>query len=88
MPLLPSLLDDYVHTIAVSLGNSVTLIRSFLKWSLARILDWNVAPVLNCPVFHIHGGRDFVLPVRYACPDTIVVRWWSRDLIDALTRGQ
>ncbi len=42
------------------------------KWSLARILDWNVAPVLNCPVFHIHGGRDFVLPVRYACPDTIV----------------
>ncbi len=42
------------------------------KWSLARILDWNVAPVLDCPVFHIHGDRDFVLPIRYTQPDTII----------------
>lgn len=40
------------------------------KWSLARILDWNVAPVLDCPVFHIHGDRDLVLPIRYTNPDT------------------
>jgi|688.fasta_scaffold548730_1 pimeloyl-ACP methyl ester carboxylesterase len=39
------------------------------KWSLARILDWNAAPVLDCPVFHIHGDRDFVLPIRYTNAD-------------------
>jgi pimeloyl-ACP methyl ester carboxylesterase len=42
------------------------------KWSLARILDWNAAPKISCPIFHIHGDRDFVLPVRYTNPDTVV----------------
>lgn len=39
------------------------------KWSLARILDWRVAPDLACPVFRIHGERDVVLPIKYICPD-------------------
>ncbi len=42
------------------------------KWSIARILDWNSTPVLDCPVFHIHGDRDLVLPIRYTKPDVIV----------------
>ncbi|EMI18239.1 hypothetical protein RMSM_04843 [Rhodopirellula maiorica SM1] len=42
------------------------------KWSLARILDWNTSPVVECPVFHIHGDRDRVLPMRYTQPDTVV----------------
>lgn len=42
------------------------------KWSIARILDWKVAPVLDCPVFHVHGDRDFILPLRYTRPDTII----------------
>lgn len=37
---------------------------TLFKWSLCRILDWNVAPVLDCPVFHIHCDRDLVLPIR------------------------
>jgi pimeloyl-ACP methyl ester carboxylesterase len=43
-----------------------------VTWSLARILDWNITPVLDCPVFHAHGDRDFVLPIRYTKPDTII----------------
>jgi pimeloyl-ACP methyl ester carboxylesterase len=43
------------------------------KWSLARILDWATAPHVDCPIFHIHGERDFVLPMRYTKPDAVVV---------------
>ena len=42
------------------------------KWSLARILDWTTAPDINCPIFHIHGDRDFVLPMRHTKPDAVV----------------
>jgi pimeloyl-ACP methyl ester carboxylesterase len=44
------------------------------KWSLARILDWNTTPNVDSPVFHIHGRRDFVLPMRYTKPDAVVDR--------------
>ena len=43
-----------------------------LKWSLMRILDWKTRPDPGCPVFHIHGQRDFVLPIRHTEPDTVV----------------
>ncbi|QDU97160.1 alpha/beta fold hydrolase [Lignipirellula cremea] len=33
-----------------------------LKWSLARMLDWETAPQLSCPVLRIHGDWDCVLP--------------------------
>ncbi|EMI45229.1 alpha/beta fold hydrolase [Rhodopirellula sp. SWK7] len=43
------------------------------KWSLARILDWRHKPEFDCPVFHIHGDRDWTLPIRYTQPDTVVI---------------
>ncbi len=43
-----------------------------LRWSLARVLDWQSAPAVDCPVRHIHGDRDWVLPMRYTQPDTVV----------------
>lgn len=43
-----------------------------LKWSLARILDWSATPELTCPVFHIHGDRDFISPIKQTRPDTII----------------
>lgn len=43
-----------------------------IKWSLARLLGWKTIPEVNCPVFHIHGKRDFVLPARYTTPDTLI----------------
>jgi len=42
------------------------------KWSLARILDWSSVPTVECPIFHIHGDQDFVLPVRYTEPTAVV----------------
>jgi pimeloyl-ACP methyl ester carboxylesterase len=42
------------------------------KWSLARILDWDSTPAVDCPVFRIHGDRDFILPIRGKKPDTVV----------------
>ncbi|TWU17884.1 Alpha/beta hydrolase family protein [Allorhodopirellula heiligendammensis] len=42
------------------------------KWSLRRILDWSVAPTVSCPIFHLHGDRDWTLPLRYTDPDKIV----------------
>lgn len=42
------------------------------KWSLARVLDWDSTPDVGCPVFHVHGDRDCVLPIRYTQPDTVV----------------
>ncbi|EMI27328.1 alpha/beta fold hydrolase [Rhodopirellula europaea] len=43
------------------------------KWSLSRILDWSSAPVPSCPVYHLHGDRDWTLPVKYTDPDKVVV---------------
>lgn len=42
------------------------------KWSLSRLLDWTTAPKVTCPVFHIHGDRDRILPLRYTTSNTIV----------------
>jgi pimeloyl-ACP methyl ester carboxylesterase len=43
-----------------------------IKWSLSRVLDWKTVPQVDCPVFHIHGRRDFVLPARYTLPDQLI----------------
>ncbi|TWU36510.1 Alpha/beta hydrolase family protein [Novipirellula aureliae] len=42
------------------------------KWSLSRILDWDSTPQFDCPIFHIHGDRDMVLPIRHTTPTQIV----------------
>ncbi|KLU07606.1 hypothetical protein RISK_000684 [Rhodopirellula islandica] len=42
------------------------------RWSLSRLLDWSSTPAVSCPVFHLHGDRDWTLPLRYTDPDKIV----------------
>jgi len=42
------------------------------KWSLSRILDWSSTPVPSCPIYHLHGDRDWTLPLKYTAPDTVV----------------
>ncbi len=42
------------------------------RWSLTQLLDWSSTPTVECPVFHIHGDCDFVLPMRYTQPDAVV----------------
>ena len=43
-----------------------------LKWSLQQILQWRSKPQLGCRLFHIHGDRDRVLPIRYTTATKVV----------------
>ncbi|HBO42856.1 MAG TPA: alpha/beta hydrolase [Planctomycetaceae bacterium] len=43
-----------------------------LRWSIRQILSWDERPRVECPVFHIHGDRDHVVPIGRTRPDTIV----------------
>lgn len=42
------------------------------KWSLSRILDWKSTPIVPCPVYHLHGDRDWTLPLQSTDPDMVV----------------
>jgi pimeloyl-ACP methyl ester carboxylesterase len=43
-----------------------------IVWSVEQLLGWRTCPEVNCPIFHIHGARDFVLPARLTRPDEII----------------
>jgi pimeloyl-ACP methyl ester carboxylesterase len=43
-----------------------------LKWSLEKILSWDVAPQVRVPVFHIHGDRDWILPLKNVSANRVV----------------
>lgn len=47
-----------------------TLMRQFrqaephlFRWSVEQLLAWREPPELTCPVYRIHGDRDWVLPL-------------------------
>ncbi len=42
------------------------------KWSLKQLLAWRNTPKLTCPIHQIHGGRDFILPLRHTDPVTML----------------
>jgi pimeloyl-ACP methyl ester carboxylesterase len=47
----------------------------FLKWGMTAILSWPGPPAgagPRCPVHHIHGGADPLLPPRFVKPDEII----------------
>jgi pimeloyl-ACP methyl ester carboxylesterase len=43
----------------------------FVKWSIGAILSWgnNVKPKT---LYHIHGDKDKILPIKYTTPDVVV----------------
>lgn len=43
-----------------------------VRWSARQILEWGQAPVLDCPVYQIHGDADHVFPIRGCHPDVVV----------------
>lgn len=46
---------------------------SFLRWACRAILEWDgPATSPTCPIHHIHGEKDFVLPVKNTHPDHII----------------
>jgi pimeloyl-ACP methyl ester carboxylesterase len=66
----------------------------FIKWSIGAILNWN-NKVRPGTLFHIHGDKDKILPIKYTKPDVVVkngshfmvwtkAREVSRHLVQAL----
>lgn len=43
----------------------------FVKWSIGAILGWKTR-VRPKNLYHIHGDRDKILPIRYTRPDAVV----------------
>jgi pimeloyl-ACP methyl ester carboxylesterase len=44
----------------------------FMHWALQAILGWEPTPLEGIRVFHIHGGRDPLIPVRCVNADVII----------------
>lgn len=44
---------------------------AFVKWSVGAILSWK-NQIRPQALFHIHGDRDKILPIRYTRPDKVV----------------
>lgn len=59
------------HMAAVA-HQAATANPKVLRWSLEQILRWNGPPTLDCPVYHIHGTRDIIMPVRLVAPTKVV----------------
>lgn len=36
---------------------------AYFKWAIHHILNWKGVK-LNCPVYHVHGNKDLVLPIQ------------------------
>ena len=45
---------------------------SFLRWATSTILGWKGSRDLRIPIFHIHGGNDHLIPLKYVRPDRVV----------------
>ena len=46
---------------------------SFMRWACRAVLEWNgTNSTGDVPIYHIHGEKDFVLPVKNTSPDVVV----------------
>ena len=66
--LLPKRIREFLW-----LGGSLD--ADFFRWATQAILTWGKhgpPPTSNVPVFHIHGRRDRVLPIRLTSPTDVV----------------
>ncbi len=45
-----------------------------MHWAISAILRWNPAPLVETPVFQIHGAHDRIIPLKCVEPDEIIPR--------------
>jgi pimeloyl-ACP methyl ester carboxylesterase len=45
---------------------------AFMHWAVSAILRWNPPPLVDIPLFHIHGGRDHLIPAGRVKPDKLI----------------
>jgi pimeloyl-ACP methyl ester carboxylesterase len=44
---------------------------SFIRWAMRAILEWKNETIPQ-PLFHIHGTKDRILPIRYSRPTHVI----------------
>jgi pimeloyl-ACP methyl ester carboxylesterase len=45
--------------------------NDFLRWSMMAVLDWSNSQPPH-PLYHIHGTKDWTLPIRFTHPTHVV----------------
>jgi pimeloyl-ACP methyl ester carboxylesterase len=45
---------------------------AFVQWGLAALLDWAPTEALPCPVYHVHGGADRLIPAARVSANRVV----------------
>jgi pimeloyl-ACP methyl ester carboxylesterase len=63
-------MGDEERRIILAMVDAVPL--SFMRWGGRAILEWEGCESLPCPVFHIHGRRDRIIPIKAVAPDVTV----------------
>lgn len=43
-----------------------------LRWSIRQVLRWQGPPPLSCPLYQVHGDRDFLFPYKLTAPDVLI----------------
>ena len=85
-PLIPTLLFDWFKLFVVPLRkNRLTTEQrkifsdmyrdtpgSFVEWASTAIVRWPGVTHVDVPVYHIHGSRDRILPLRGVRPDHVI----------------
>jgi pimeloyl-ACP methyl ester carboxylesterase len=44
----------------------------FIRWAARAIMEWPGCPNPGAPVIHIHGDRDWVIPMKRVRADRII----------------
>ena len=44
----------------------------FMHWAISAILNWDPAPLVQTPVYQIHGAHDRIIPLKCVAPDEIL----------------
>jgi pimeloyl-ACP methyl ester carboxylesterase len=79
LPLLPWIPISWMQWLAAAVplwsAPLASIVKQFrhadpltLRWSIRQILKWKVGPKLECPIYQIHGDRDFVFPISLTHP--------------------
>lgn len=74
--LAPIIALGYGRMSAAQRADLIQIIREtsveFLRWGARALMTWPGVGDLHCPVFHIHGDRDPIIPLKRVEPDVVV----------------
>jgi pimeloyl-ACP methyl ester carboxylesterase len=65
----------------------------FMHWAISAILNWNPAPLVQTPVYQIHGAHDRIIPLKCVAPDEILphgghlINLTHADAVNAFIQG-